>query len=71
MTLRSLDQGKFDKPPEYLIRSMLAGIFGSIKVSSVEAALSPKQALTLCSAQSAFSIGKIGASSGDMYASMV
>lgn len=65
MTLRSLDQGKFDKPPEYLIRSMLAGILGSIKVGETDA-FSSAPSLNMITLQSAFSIGKIGASSGDM-----
>lgn len=34
MTLRSLEQGKYDKTPEYVMRNLVSSIFGSIKVRS-------------------------------------
>ncbi|KAK4056913.1 hypothetical protein OIO90_002163 [Microbotryomycetes sp. JL221] len=46
MTRRTLDAGKFDKPPEYIIRGMFSNVVGSIK--------------------SAFKIGKLSSSSGDI-----
>ncbi|KAM0787580.1 hypothetical protein ACM66B_003650 [Microbotryomycetes sp. NB124-2] len=46
MTKRTLDAGKFDKPPEYIVRGMFSNVVGSIK--------------------SAFRIGKLSASSGDI-----